>query len=165
MRFWLLLALIAFGLASTACAQSRLIRRCQGSANYARVEVSRQGDVTILPCPNRSLTINGVAQPKRYVALLSYDGANPVATVIENTLGTTIAWSKASDGVYNATAGSAVFTANKTLYNSGSVAYDAAIYGMVPGTTSTFQFIALSSSGGTPVNLARAVVVEIEVYP
>lgn len=155
-------------LVSASCAQSkRLVRKCSGSSNeYARVEVSRYGDIEIKPCPNRSLTINGVAQPKRYVALVSQSGgSDPVATVLENTLGATITWTRVSAGVYNATASSAVFTANKTAYSSGSVAYDAAIWGLVPTSTTQAQFIVLGSASGTPVDLARAVRVEIEVYP
>src|SRR5690606_16353099 len=115
----ILLPLILMMLVSASCAQSkRLVRKCSGSSNeYARVEVSRYGDIEIKPCPNRSLTINGVAQPKRYVALVSQSGgSDPVATVLENTLGATITWTRVSAGVYNATASSAVFTANKTAY-------------------------------------------------
>lgn len=163
-RFLLLATLVAIASLS-GCSQTRLTRRCPGASAYARVDVTRQGDIAIYPCPNRALTINGVEQPKRYVALLSYDGSNPQATVIENTLGATISWSRSSAGVYTGTASGAIFTANKTLFNSGAVAYDAAIYGMVPSSTSAFQFISLSTADGTGVDLARAVRVEIEVYP
>lgn len=162
-RALILLFLLAVA-SMTGCSQTRLSRRCPDANAYARVDVTRQGDIAIYPCPNRTLTINGIAQPKRYVALVSYDGTNPQATVLENTLGATITWAKSSDGVYTGTASSAVFTANKTLYGSGAVAYDTAIFGLVPTSTSAFQFICLSTPDGTPVNLARAVRVEIEVY-
>lgn len=148
----------------TGCSQTRLSRRCPGVSAYARVEVSRQGDIAIYPCPNRTLTVNGVIPPKRYVALVSFDGSNPVAVVYENTLGANITWAKSSAGVYTGTASAAVFTANKTVFNSGAVAYDSVIYGMVPSSTTAFQFISLTTADGTGVDLSRAVRVEIEVY-
>ncbi len=163
-RLLLLISLVAVA-AMSGCSQTRLSRRCPDVSAYARVDVTRQGDIAIYPCPNRTLTINGIAQPKRYVALVSYDGTAPQATVLENSLGVTIAWAKSSDGVYTGTASGAVFTANKTLFSSGAVAYDTAVFGMVPSSTSEFQFISLSAATGTPVNLARGVRVEIEVYP
>lgn len=54
---------------------------------------------------------------KVYTALLTQSGTNaPVATVLENTLGGDLAWTRISDGVYNATL-SVAFVENKTFLN------------------------------------------------
>ena len=52
---------------------------------------------------------------KVYTALLSQTSTNaPVATVLENTLGGTLVWSRVNTGEYRATL-SGVFTVNKTV--------------------------------------------------
>tara|TARA_R110000868_G_scaffold169953_4_gene405056 strand:+ start:788 stop:1186 length:399 start_codon:yes stop_codon:yes gene_type:complete len=49
-----------------------------------------------------------------YVALLTQTGTNaPVATVLQNTLGGTVVWTRNAEGDYRGTL-SGVFTANKT---------------------------------------------------
>lgn len=60
--------------------------------------------------------IIGSTEPyKVYTALISQSGTNaPTATVLENTLGGTIVWSRFSTGVYHATL-SGAFTSNKTF--------------------------------------------------
>lgn len=68
---------------------------------------------------------------KVYTALLSQSGTDaPVATVLENTLGGDLAWTRISDGVYNATL-SVAFVENKTFlnlsYNHGNDATGSAI--------------------------------------
>ena len=59
-----------------------------------------------------------------YAALLTQTGvANPpVATILQNNTGATIAWTKTGVGTYTATANSNIFTANKTavIINQGS---------------------------------------------
>lgn len=53
---------------------------------------------------------------KRYVALLSQSGTDaPVATVLENTLGETLAWARTLGGRYTLTAASPIFTASKLV--------------------------------------------------
>jgi hypothetical protein len=54
---------------------------------------------------------------KVYTALLSQNGTNaPIATVLENTLGGTVVWSRASTGVYTGTL-AGTFTTNKSMIN------------------------------------------------
>ena len=54
---------------------------------------------------------------KVYTALLTQSGTNaPVATVLQNTLGGTVVWTRVSSGDYEGTLSSA-FTSNKTLCN------------------------------------------------
>jgi len=61
---------------------------------------------------------------KVYTALLTQEvGAAPVATVLQNTIGGTITWTRpGTAGVYTATIADGVFTANKTMVfiNNGS---------------------------------------------
>lgn len=53
---------------------------------------------------------------KVYRAMITQTGTDaPVATVLANNLGATMTWGYTSAGVYTLTAGSAVFTANKTV--------------------------------------------------
>lgn len=67
-------------------------------------------------------TINGV---KVYRAMVTQAGtAAPVATVLENTLGGTVVWTRLGPGLYAATLAGA-FTVSKTFCQSSSV-YDAA---------------------------------------
>ena len=58
-----------------------------------------------------------------YTALLNQTGtAAPVATILQNTTGGTLTWTRQSAGNYTVTASSALFTANKTIVfvNNGS---------------------------------------------
>jgi hypothetical protein len=59
-----------------------------------------------------------------YAALLTQSGAvnPPVATILQNNTGATIAWTRTTTGTYTATANSNIFTANKTavIINQGS---------------------------------------------
>ena len=61
---------------------------------------------------------------KVYTALLTQEaGAAPVATVLQNTIGGTVTWTRpGTAGVYTATIVNGVFTANKTMVfiNNGS---------------------------------------------
>ena len=51
-----------------------------------------------------------------YTALLTQAGtAAPVATILQNTTGTTFTWARTSSGTYTITASSNAFTSNKTI--------------------------------------------------
>ena len=59
-----------------------------------------------------------------YTALLTQAGtAAPVATILQNTTGGTLTWTRQSAGNYTVTASAALFTVNKTIVfgNHGSV--------------------------------------------
>src|SRR3990167_9364436 len=61
-----------------------------------------------------------VTPPLRYVALLAQAGtAAPTATVLENTLGGTVVWTRVAAGNYRGTLTGA-FTLNKTYLISGT---------------------------------------------
>lgn len=66
-----------------------------------------------------NVTISG--QPKIYRALVSQTGTDdPVATVLENTLGGAVVWSRSGDGTYMATATDLLGNA-ATFYMQGSI--------------------------------------------
>lgn len=61
----------------------------------------------------------------KYVALLSQSGTDaPVATVLENTLGVTITYSRVSTGEYLLTASSNIFLQNKTWSVANTPSWD-----------------------------------------
>ena len=85
----------------------------------------------VLDNPTRNFTVASVASLANsinlsytvYAALLTQTGtAAPVATVLQNTTGGTIAWTRTGNAAYTATANSNIFTANKTavIINQGS---------------------------------------------
>ena len=64
---------------------------------------------------NVTMSVDG--QPKVYRALLTQTGTDaPVATVLENTLGGEVVWTRGSPGTYAGTLANA-FTADKTFVN------------------------------------------------
>lgn len=66
--------------------------------------------------------VDWATEPKVYRALLTQNGtADPVATVLENTLGGTVVWGRSAEGIYTATLAGA-FTENKTFI-LGSLGY------------------------------------------
>ena len=77
-----------------------------------------------------------------YTALLTQTGVNnPVATVLKNDIGATIAWTRTAFGEFTATASSAVFTAAKTIVflNNGIGALgNSSVRWSNPGTTTVF---------------------------
>lgn len=63
---------------------------------------------------------DGYRPYKIYVALLNQSGTNaPTATILENTLGATITWTRNSAGSYVATASISTFAPNKTVVTIG----------------------------------------------
>tara|TARA_R110000744_G_scaffold297548_1_gene407317 strand:+ start:598 stop:1062 length:465 start_codon:yes stop_codon:yes gene_type:complete len=73
-----------------------------------------------------------------YTALITQAGAvnPPVATIMQNTLGGTIAWTRTGIGAYTATIADALFTLNKTMVfiNGGSATATANIEWASPTT-------------------------------
>jgi len=108
---------------------------------------------------------------KVYAALLTQTGTDaPTATVLENTLGGTVVWTRGGGGRYNATLAGA-FTANKTAVNSGSC-MDGSItlLGWFAGARIDADSVrVISSSINDPSSVSDDVLlntyVEILVYP
>ena len=109
---------------------------------------------------------------KKYVAWLNQSSPTsaPLAEVLENTLGTTITWSRTSTGTYLATVGSPVFTAFKTIVfmtvgGGAGVAYPIQFLANRQSNTEVFVLSVLTDSSSTPVDgrLAGSPI-EIRVY-
>jgi hypothetical protein len=105
---------------------------------------------------------------KVYTAILDITTSTPTATVLKNTLGVTISWSKfPSFGLVNATASGNIFPnktfINQTLINNGGQPYF--VIGSVGGvTTISYSFIMYD---GTQTGLPNSayIPIEIRVYP
>lgn len=101
---------------------------------------------------------------KTYVALLSQTGTNaPIVTVLENTLGGTIVWSRSSAGVYHGTLTGA-FIVGKTTMNASVTTSSSLI---ASGTTLDIAAINTQKADtlvSTDGQLANAMI-EIRVYP
>jgi hypothetical protein len=113
-------------------------------------------------------TLTGVGvQPKVYKAILNQTGtAAPVATVLVNTLGGTVVWTRNNPGDYTGTLATA-FPIAKTLITSTTYtdpSADAAVMVISGGdgdTISCYMF----DSGAPADNVASYTAVIIEVYP
>jgi len=129
--------------------------------NTAVIRADNINTNSVYQLPNSSGTIalqETVKPYKVYTALLSQTGTNaPTATVLENTLGGTIVWTRNSTGLYTGTL-AGVFTANKTWTSITSTAT-----GTVTGAVSTSVdtvTVATSSLDSALTNSA----IEIRVY-
>ena len=118
--------------------------------------------------PTRNFTVASVASLANsinlgytvYTALLTQAGtAVPVATVLQNTTGGTIAWTRTGAGTYTGTITSSLFTLNKTMVfiNNGSTLSNLNISWASP-TTSTITIGASADSVLTTASL------EIRIY-
>ena len=123
---------------------------------------STNGNV-LINSPSGGVIVNGV---KTYKALLTQTGTDaPVATVLQNTLGGTVVWTRNGVGSYQGTLVGA-FTANKTLIIT-ALNGDAglAIYSQAQlGNADEFYFYALDTAY-TAVDYGDIVNIIIEVYP
>jgi len=101
---------------------------------------------------------------KVYTALLQQDltGA-PVATVLENTLGGTVVWSRLDPGEYQATV-SGLFTLNKTMIqiSSNSGQGNTVTFGVTD--TNTIEIGTADDSFTLADNLLSNTPIEIRVY-
>ena len=124
----------------------------------------------VLDNPTRNFTVASVASLANsinlsytaYAALLTQTGtAAPVATVLQNTTGGTIAWTRTGNAAYTATANSNIFTANKTavIINQGSFFSGNSIKWASP-TTSTVTIDTTTGFDNTLV----AGFIEIRIY-
>lgn len=110
-----------------------------------------------------------VARPyKVYTALLAQSGTSaPVATVLENTLGGTIVWTRSTPGVYTGTLVGA-FVTNKTFINAKTLFDDSGVPIKI-NVNFTTDAITLSNTGGVDFPWGGATIngsypIEIRVY-
>lgn len=107
----------------------------------------------------------GAASYSVYTALLSQSGTNdPVATVLQNTLGGTVVWSRNTTGDFSATLGGA-FTTNKTTVLS-SINYDQSAGYHIFYETPSEDEVKLYQKNNSSVSADQlGCTVEIRVYP
>lgn len=108
----------------------------------------------------------GVPTYARYVALLSQSGTDaPVATVLENTLGGTVVWTRADVGDYVGTL-SGVFTGNKTFMLAAVNGETSSAAAIIPYTIgiNSIGFYSMDAANNT-VDLSGGAFFEIRVYP
>lgn len=121
------------------------------------------GDGTIsFPYVINNVTVD--SRPyKVYTALLTQTGTNaPVATVLENTLGGTVVWSRLSTGIYFGTLNSA-FTLDKTFVSASKEAFSLFI-NISPDTTNRVQINTTNNSGTLVDGGMNKMSIEIRVY-
>ena len=112
--------------------------------------------------------VQAAARPyKVYTALLNQTGTNaPTATVLENTLGASITWTRTGVGQYVGTLSSGVFISNKsfnTINNGQGGAMGFFIVGSSGSTTKTIY--TYNASNIQTDSLLTTACVEIRVYP
>ena len=115
---------------------------------------------------------NQVNPYKSYQAIVSQSGTSaPSATVYLNELGTTMTWGRTSAGIYTLTAGSAVFTASKTVILLSNPITGLVTYIVVPTsksviTMSTFllSVIATVLTAVATDALITNLLVEVRIY-
>ena len=101
-----------------------------------------------------------------YTALITQAGtAAPVATVLQNTTGGTITWTRSSTGRYVATISGKTYTANKTavLVTFGG-SNDNILRPVVTSTTAIDWYNIDSSDQGVSDTIAATTTVEIRIY-
>jgi hypothetical protein len=101
-----------------------------------------------------------------YTALITQAGtAAPVATVLQNTTGGTITWTRSSTGRYVATISGKTYTANKTavLVTFGGN-NDNILRPVVTSTTAIDWYNIDSSDQGVSDTVAATTTVEIRIY-
>lgn len=101
---------------------------------------------------------------KKYVALLTQTGTNdPVATVLENTLGEVPVWTREDQGEYRATIGNPLFTLTKTWVVIGDVDFALSYKTMADRLSDTQIFVGTINTSADDGVLA-ATAFEIRVY-
>jgi len=101
-----------------------------------------------------------------YTALITQAGAAaPVATVLQNTTGGTIAWTRSSTGRYVATLSGKTYVANKTavIVTSGGNS-DMILRPVVTSTTAIDLYNIDSSDNAVSDTIAATTTVEIRIY-
>jgi len=102
---------------------------------------------------------------KEYVALITQTGtADPVATVIKNTLSGAIVWTRSAVGDYVGTLASA-FTSNKTAFSVTGGAFNGEHYGMNWVSANGMALNSVNAAGTKTDALLNGCTVIIRVYP
>jgi len=99
------------------------------------------------------------------VSLVAQSGTNaPTETILENSAGITLTWTRLSAGMYRATYGSSVDLSKTTLRIGNTYKYSEIIGVIIDSTTTKFQ-LAIESDGGPGVDdTLENTMLEIRVY-
>jgi len=99
-----------------------------------------------------------------YTALLTQAGtAAPVATILQNTTGGTITWSRTSAGVYAAVISGTTYPVNKTAVFLGNTNAHNTI-SAIAATTTRVSFEQIRNADDTSVDTLSTVSIEIRIY-
>jgi hypothetical protein len=111
---------------------------------------------------------NAASTYKVYTALLDQTGvADPTVTVLENTLGAAITWTRDSEGIYYGELSAGTFDPAKTFINIQSAYYAGpyTAYGAVWQDDNMFTVLSFYDNAGALNDIAgTGVPVEIRVY-
>jgi hypothetical protein len=120
---------------------------------------------------SKQISVEDLQPYKVYSALITQGGTDvPVATVLQNTLGVTMTWSRVSEGVYKVTASSGIFLEAKTWTIINNINISGATYFDINRGSDTEVFVASSIyDAGTPPyvpadGIIAALSLEIRVY-
>lgn len=124
------------------------------------------GTRTVVADVSGNLSATAVV-PLRYVAMMSQSGTSaPTVTVLQNTLGTTLTWSRVSTGIYRCAENSAlIFNATAVQFTNGTTG-DMSINTAGTAGAGNSIFINTTDNAGNLIDgaIGRATIT-IEVYP
>lgn len=153
--------LSAYGIGSPK-ASDLLLGTKIGTANTDEVPITQNFTVSSVAAFANSYSLGYTV----YTALLTQAGtAAPVATVLQNTTGGTIAWTRASTGRYVATITSTTYTTNKTscIVTSGGNNDFMLKPATIANTAIDFYNLDLSDNAVSDT-IAATTTVEIRIY-
>jgi hypothetical protein len=110
--------------------------------------------------------VNVLDEPKVYIATLTQSGTGaPSATVIKNTLGASVVWTRSSTGLYIGTA-TGLFTVDKTFFNGNANNGNTGYLSLAVISVNSVSISAYSVAGDTPADsIILSKQFKIEVYP
>ena len=125
-------------------------------------------NVTVSQSQNE-ITINstGGRPYTSYTALLSQTGTNaPVATILENTTGNTIVWTRTNTGMYRGTWGTALADLDKVFFAPalGNFKNQTVVINVFGASTASFQ-LSTQENGSLGDNELIRTGIEIRIYP
>lgn len=125
-------------------------------------------NVTLAQSANE-ITINstGGRPYTSYTALLSQSGTSaPVATVLENTTGNTIVWTRTTTGMYKGTWGTALADVDKVFFApvQGNLKNQTVVINVFGAGTALFQ-LSTQENGSLNDNQLLRTGIEIRIYP